>query len=291
MRKAGGIWYSMFMGKNKRQLIPVEKSKRVIYLYRRGAEKKHKPIAAVFFGVLGFFCLCYFVYQLFFVSAGSDFYIIWGMMAGGCAILTFFLAHRSWVRRIPKWLRGCVTFLFIIGVLWFAVTEGLIISRFGAVPDPGADVCIILGAQMKESGPSDVLQRRLDKAVGYLQENPDTLVIVSGGRGSNEPVSEAQGMQEYLIAQGIAPERILMEDASANTRENLDFSAGLIDKGSDRVVIVTNNFHVFRAVSIAKKQGYINVQGLAADTHPGSLPNNMLREFLGVAKDFFMGNM
>lgn len=278
------------MGKRNKQLIPLEKSKRVIYLDRRGAAKGHKS-AAAFFGVLGTGCLGYFVYQLIFVSAGSGFFVIWGLMAAGCGFLSVFLAHRNWVEKVPKWCRRTIQILFGMCLVLFLLVEGLIISRFNAWPKAGADVCIILGAQMKESGPSDVLQRRLDKALEYLNENPGTVVVVSGGQGGNEPVSEALGMKEYLVAKGIAEERILTEDASTNTWENLEYSAKLIDKDRDSVVVVTNNFHVFRAMSIAEKQGYRTIEGLAASTHKGSLLNNMLREFLGVMKDFLVGNL
>ena len=276
------------MRKAKKQLIPVEKSRRVIYLDRRGAAKRHKPVAAASFGVLGILCLTYFGYQFFFVSTGSNFYMIWGLMAVGCGGISFFLAHRAWVEKIPKGFRRMVQFLFGMCVALFLVVEGLVLSQFNASPGAGADVCIILGAQMKESGPSDVLQRRLDRALEYLQVNPGTMVVVSGGQGSNEPVSEAQGMRDYLVARGIAEERILMEDASTDTWENLDYSSKLIDKSEDSVVIVTNNFHVFRAVFIAKKQGYNAVQGMAASTHRGNLLNNLLREFFGMLKDFLL---
>lgn len=272
----------------REHLIPLEKSKKVIYLDRRGAKVERRPWAAVFFGVLGGVCFLYFLYQLFFVHTGSYFFAAWGLLAGGCWLLACILAHREWMERIPGWFRRSVKLLFGLGMVFFLVVEGLILSQFWAVPEQGADVCIILGAQVKASGPSDVLQRRLDKAIGYLLQNPGTQVIVSGGQGGNEPFSEAQGMQEYLIAKGIEPERIFMEDASTDTWENLDFSAKLTDKGSDSVVIVTNNFHVFRALYIAKKQGYGKVQGLAASTHPSNLANNMLREFFGVIKDVFL---
>ena len=286
-----GLCYSICMRREKKQLIPLEKSKRVIYLDRRGVAKGHKPVAAVIFGAFGVLCLIYFGYQFFFVSTGTNFFIVWGLIAVGSGMLSFFLAHRTWVEKIPRGLRRIVQLLFGMCIVLFLVVEGLILSQLNALPKPGADVCLILGAQMKESGPSDVLQRRLDKALDYLRENPDTIVVVSGGQGSNEPVSEAQGMRDYLVARGIAGERILMEDKSTNTKENLEYSAGLIDKSGDSVVIVTNNFHVFRAVSIAKKQGYGAVQGMAASTHRGNLLNNLLREFLGVLKDFFVGNL
>lgn len=276
------------MRKRNKQLIPVEKSRRVIYLDRRGAVRERKPVAAASFGVLGILCLMYFGYQFFFVSTGTTFYMIWGLMAAGCGGISFFLAHRTWVEKIPKVLRRVIQVLFGMCVALFLVVEGLVLSQFSASPGAGADVCIILGAQMKESGPSDVLQRRLDKALEYLQKNPETVVVVSGGQGGNEPVSEAQGMRDYLVARGIAEERILMEDVSTGTWENLEYSAKLIDKEKDSVVIVTNNFHVFRAVFIAEKQGYHAVQGMAASTHRGNVLNNLLREFFGVMKDFFL---
>ena len=94
-----------------------------------------------------------------------------------------------------------------VGLAAFVVVESLIFTEFGAKAQPGADYCIILGAQMKANGPSNTLQRRLDRALVYLRENPETLAIVSGCQGSNEPVSEARGMYDYLVGAGIAPDK------------------------------------------------------------------------------------
>ena len=132
---------------------------------------------------------------------------------------------------------------------------------------------------------------RLDKAYDYLTENPDTVVIVSGGQGPDEHVSEAQGMYDYLVEKGIAAERILMEDQSRNTSQNIGFSSALLDKENSSVGIVTNNFHIFRATRIAKKSGYLHVCGIAAPSELSMQGNNMLREFMGVMKDFFVGNI
>lgn len=98
-------------------------------------------------------------------------------------------------------------------------------------------------------------------------------------------------MYEYLTRAGIEPERILIEDKSTNTYENLIFSGRLLDRERDRVVIVTNNFHMFRTLKIAEKQGFERAEGLAADSLAGMAPNNLLREFLGVLKDFAVGNL
>lgn len=279
------------MRHQKEHLIPLEKSKRVVYLEKRGARKNKMMIPMIIFCVLAALCLLYCIGIGLFVSFGTRFFLIWGALAAFFGGIAFVLAHEQWVERMPPWFKIGAVSVFCIGVLAFALVEGMIISRFGAQAQGGADYVIILGAQWKEQGPSDVLKRRLDKAITYLQENPDTLVIVSGGQGANEPISEAQGMYEYLVAAGIASERILQENQSTNTMENLSYSRELLDAGNQRVVLVSNNFHMFRALQIARKQGYENVEGLAADSYLLMVPNNMLRECLGVVKDFLIGNL
>lgn len=275
----------------KPHLIPFEKSKRVIYLEKRGKEKAKMPVSAKIFGMLGIVCLLYCLSIFLFMGYGTSFFIIWGVIAVGCGLFSLLLAHKEWLKRIPKWLRVSFVTLATMGLLLFAIVEGMILSQFAAKPQPGADYVLVLGAQWKANGPSYVLQKRLDTAIQYLEENPDTLVIVSGGQGSNERISEAAGMQSYLVAAGVSEERIFLEDKSTNTCENLVFSSALLDKANHRVVLVTNNFHMYRASRIARKQGYAHVEGLAAGSYPGMLPNNLLREFLGVIKDFCVGNL
>ncbi|MCI8355275.1 MAG: YdcF family protein, partial [Lachnospiraceae bacterium] len=116
-------------------------------------------------------------------------------------------------------------------------------------------------------------------------------VIVSGGQGPDEHISEAQGMYDYLVEKGIDKNRILKEDKSVNTFQNLSFSAQYLDREQDAVGVVTNNFHVFRAVRTAKKAGYRNVCGIAAKGEPFLQWNNMMREFFGVVKNVLFGTM
>ena len=149
----------------------------------------------------------------------------------------------------------------------------------------------MLGAQVRVNGPSVVLRHRLDAAVEYLAENPETKCIVSGGQGVNEPVTEAEGMALYLIQHGIAEERILLEDQSGNTLQNMRFSMALIEEPEASVGIVTNDFHLYRAVRIARKQGLANACGIAAYSNRLYLPNNMLRECMGILKDWIFGNL
>lgn len=275
--------------KKREELIPFDRSKRVIYVYRRGRKRSPGKAAGGILLGLGGLCLLYCIFILLFMGFGTWFFLVWGL-AGLVLCLWGGLLIRERTEQLPRWLKVCWGLLVGIGLTIFLVVEGLIFTEFGAAAEPGADYCIILGAQMKDNGPSDVLRRRLDRAITYLRENPETLVIVSGSQGSNEPVSEARGMYDYLTAAGIDGERILLEEASRNTCENLEFSGQLLNRESDRVVLVTNNFHMYRALKLAAGADYGHVQGLAASTYPLMLPNNLLREFLGIVKDFCAGN-
>lgn len=275
------------MKKAKEKITPFDKSKRV--MEERGKKRKRISAGSVIFGVLGILCVIYCI-SIGLNGFGTKFFLVWGAIGAVFILISFVLSRREFADSLPKWLKVIVTAGFCAGLILFVVVEGLIMSQFWGTARPGADYCIVLGAQWKAHGPSDVLRRRLDRAVEYLKENPNTVVIVSGGQGPDEIIAEAEGMRQYLMDAGIDGERILTEDKSTNTRENLAFSAELIDRESSRTVIVTNNFHVFRAVKIAEKQGY-RAEGLAADSVVWMVPNNLLREFLGVLKDFLAGNL
>lgn len=275
--------------KKREELIPYNKTKRVIYVYRRGKKRPAGVTAGALLLGLGILCLLYCLFILLFVRFGSWFFLIWG--AGGLALCVWGgLLYCQKTKSIPRWVKLCWGLLVGVGLTVFVAVEGLILTQFGAQAQPGADYCVILGAQIRANGPSDVLRRRLDRALVYLRDNLDTQVIVSGCQGSNEPVSEARGMYDYLVGAGIAPERIQMEEASRNTCENLEFSGNLLNRGEDSVVLVTNNFHMYRALHLAEGAGYEHVQGLAASSYPWTLPNNMFREFMGVVKDFMAGH-
>lgn len=278
------------MRKTRRNnLIPLEKSRRVIQLDKRGYVPERRSVWTVLFGVVGAACVLYCA-GIAIAGFGTYFFLVWGALGAGCLLMSL-LFRSGFVARVPRWLRRCCCCVFCAGILFFCGVEAAILSQYGAQAEAGADYLIVLGAQWKSTGPSEVLRRRLDKALDYLRENPETKVIVSGGQGGNESMTEAAGMREYLLQAGIEEERILVEDKSRNTYENLVFSGGFLDRKENRVVIVTNNFHVFRAVSIAKKQGYARVEGMAASSVLGMGPNNLLREFLGVVKDFLVGNL
>lgn len=277
--------------KKQDELIPLEKARRVIYMESRGSMWNLRTAGGVLLMALGIICILYCIGILLFVNYGTKFFLVWGVGGSLLVLAGWLVGFTGFLQRLPVWARIGAGVLLGIALLVFLAVEGLILGKFSAKAPEDADYCVILGAQMRSFGPSDVLRRRLDAAAAYLKENPDTRVIVSGGQGANEPMTEAEGMYEYLVAAGISPDRILREEESANTYENLKNSSRFLDREKDRVVVVTSNFHVYRALGIARKLGYENADGLAADSYPLMVPNNLLREFFGVLKDLLVGNL
>ena len=235
-------------------------------------------ILSVFYGIL--------VLQ---VGSGTLFWLIWEML-GVFFLIWAFLLHGDYFETHPK-IMYTFRVLVISAITVLVMFCGMISSEFTAKGNHNLDYIIVLGAQVREDGPSVVLRYRLDTAISYLNENPNTICIVSGGQGFNEPFSEAEGMADYLIENGIEKSRILLEDESTNTLENIRNSKALMDSSYNGVGIVTNNFHVFRAVQLAKAQGLENVCGIAADSSKIYLPNNVLRECCGILKDWLLNNI
>ena len=233
--------------------------------------------------------MIYFLCIALFVRHGTFFFFVWLFLGVTALGLSFCMKRGIWQEHVPLLVRRSFWCVATIGVLFFLIVEGFILSGFGMSGSDQAKYLVVLGAQMKPEGPSKVLQYRLDAALAYLTDHPECQVIVSGGQGADEHISEAKGMYDYLVAHGLEADRILLEDQSVNTVQNLAFSAKYFDKEKDEVLIVSNNFHVFRAVGIARRQGYQKVSGLAARGYWFLLPNNMLREFVGVCKDLILG--
>lgn len=241
---------------------------------------------------IGILSLMYYGVIVSYAGSSSSFSWFW-LLLGVFCILAFILIRYMLKHNISlnKTVGYIFAILVIVGVSIFILVESLIIYHGNRGADPNMDYLIVLGAQVRGTRITNTLQKRLKVAEIYLKDNPDTLVIVSGGQGPGEDISEAQVMKNYLISNGIAEERIIMEDKSTNTVENITYSKKLLDKDDADVAVVTNGFHVFRSVSIAKKQGLINVQGLSAPSDSILFISYYIREALAVIKDFIVGNM
>lgn len=232
--------------------------------------------------IFGILCLVYGVAVAAAGSGGTKFFLVWiGIAAVFFALAIIF--HTGFWNKIPQFLKLAAGVLAGIFLVTFVIFEGMLIRGMQAEGEPGLDYIIVLGAQVHADRPSVVLKYRLDKAIDYLNNNPDAICIVSGGQGSNEPFPEAYGMKRYLVEHGISGERILEEDQSKTTEQNLKFCRKLIQEEAS-VGIITNDFHMFRAMQIARKQGYETACGLAASSTKFYLPNNMFREYLAEIK-------
>jgi uncharacterized SAM-binding protein YcdF (DUF218 family) len=190
------------------------------------------------------------------------------------------------------WRRGLLA-LILAGALSFGVLFGVMIA--GARDDITGEpsLMLVLGCQVMPYGPSVLLQDRLDEALAYLTDHPDVTVVVSGGQGANEPVSEARAMADYLTDQGVDQNRILLEDRSNNTLQNFQYSKALLDSaGYDLdggVIVVSNGFHLARARMLAQRTGFGDVSTLAApSSHAPSRAYMYLREPLALVKSFLL---
>ena len=158
-------------------------------------------------------------------------------------------------------------------------------------PDFTEDVVIVLGAGLNGEAVGSHLARRLTAAVDYLEQNPNAMVIVCGGLGAAQTITEAEAMTRYLIAHGIAAERIIQEDMSTTTHENLVFAQEILAQyfpGGFRAVLITNDFHIFRATAMARDIG-LDVVPLGARTPIFTIGVNYLREMLAIVHMWVFG--
>ena len=179
--------------------------------------------------------------------------------------------------------------LLAIAAFCFLALEARIIAFSMKPCAPDAKSLIVLGSQVKESGPSMDYQARLDSAYEYLIENPETIAVCTGAKGPSEPVSEAEGGADYLIGKGIGEDRILIEDRSFNTIENIANAKKLLEErgfDSKDVVIVSADYHLYRAYYIAGKLGYENVSCKGGHGLRILLPHYYTREFFAIIKEY-----
>ena len=160
---------------------------------------KKKSVAFWIFFILAVICIIYAVIVRS-TGSGTSFFLMW--IAIGIVLLLLGISFQmEFWKKVPHVVKVIGMVVVCIGIVSFVFVEGCVISQMHAKGKAGLDYIIVLGAQVRENGPSPVLKYRLDKAVEYLEENPDTICIVSGGQGKNEPWSEAEGMAQYLKIQ------------------------------------------------------------------------------------------
>ena len=186
-------------------------------------------------------------------------------------------------------------YIFIVFIIPFIFVQFLIISGGKDESDRQVDYVIILGGRVYGDKPSNSLNERIKTATKYLKEHKDIKVVASGGKGKGKEISEAEAIKKELIKNGIDENRIIKEDKSKNTVENLKFSLEKIgeeravNNEKAKVLIVTNGYHLYRSKKTAELFGY-EAYGLPAKIPFISIPKSYLREFLSIIKFNFEKN-
>ena len=211
--------------------------------------------------------------------------LVW-LLTAACAGYALF-----W-RKIDPWLlhtlAGHVVLALLLAVLLvLAVTIGVIVSgQVKHTADGTEDTLLVLGCAVHGDSPSLVLVYRLRAALAYHEKNPDAQIIVCGGQGPQESVSEAAAMKKWLVDHGVPSEQILMEDKSTSTEENFRFAADILKaQGKDPagpVAFVTNGFHCYRAGKYAQREGFAQIRAVPAGLPLTQIPASYLREALAV---------
>lgn len=198
------------------------------------------------------------------------------------------------VKKLNKWLRWLLA-LICAAVLAFAALLGAVLHGSYDHIQGQPQIMVILGCQVKSWGPSILLRDRLDTALDYWQEHPDITIVVSGGQGSDEHISEAQAMYDYLVEHGVDAAQILMEDQSHNTVQNLTCTMALLEQEGydpdDGVVVVSNGFHLTRVRMLWSRVFGTDdsLSTLAApSSHVPSRYKMYIREPLALVKSFLL---
>ena len=192
-----------------------------------------------------------------------------------------------------KTLKRIVSVFLALCLVYFCIVEIPIIKASGGDEDVDARYIIVLGAAVHGDTPSLSLLERMEAARDYLQIHPDAVAILCGGQGSGENISEAEAMFEWLCSQGIESQRLIMENASASTLENLINSFEIIKSRGDEpngvTAIITSEYHIYRAKIISRGLG-VELGAIPAHTSYLSVRlNYFIREAFGVTYQWVFG--
>ena len=208
-------------------------------------------------------------------------------------VLAFSKFIRTRLSQIKKrWVVNLIKIVFVaIVVVVIGIVSMLIYFGANETATFDEDAVIVLGAGIHGEKVSLTLKLRLDRAVEYWNENPDSIIVVTGGQGPQEDIPEALAMQRYLIANGIPEDVIVMEDKSTSTLENFENAKVILDDRFDdeyETAFITNSFHVYRAGKIATLAG-LDSNSFPADTVWYTTPVVYAREVLVVLKSWVLG--
>jgi uncharacterized SAM-binding protein YcdF (DUF218 family) len=225
-------------------------------------------------------------------SGSMDTGILLPSVAGVCIIFGIIFIKTKIYKKNSKFYNSIAKVVLVLFLVWlvsFVVLLTVIFTSAVSQKDEKVDSVIVLGAGLKGDVPTLALKSRLDAAIDYLNNNPEAKAVVSGGQGYGEKISEAEGMRRYLVSHGVPGDRILKEENSTSTYENMLYSKKVYESSTGKklgkVMIITNNFHMMRSKMLAKRAG-LEPYGISSSTPWYIYPNVLLREYLAVFKSF-----
>ena len=224
---------------------------------------------------------------LLFITANFNLGVILTILLG-----MFFLIYGIFYKKVNNRTKagfGKYVKSFVIVILCAEIILTGFIAMYGQNDNVTykEDAVIVLGAGIRGDNVTLPLKLRLDKAVDYHRKNPDALIVVTGGMGFQETVTEAYAMEKYLLNNGIDKNAIIKEERASSTNENMSFSKAILDNifcNDYKIAVITNNFHIYRSVAIAKAEGFENVSHIHAGLQWYDILPCYLRENLAVLK-------
>ena len=186
-----------------------------------------------------------------------------------------------------------VTVILIIGLLVVGITEAVIIHASFGNPEEEVEYMVVLGAKVNRDGPSVSLWDRICGAYEYMEAHPNVIAVVSGGQGTDEPITEAECMYRELVNLGIDPKRIWREEEATSTWENMQFTLDLIEEKTGsrprKLGVLSSEYHLFRA-SLFAKACDVEFVGIPARTsRAAQMVNHFMREVAGVWHYILLG--
>ena len=214
------------------------------------------------------------------------------LLIGGVLFIFFFDYYVSGSQREVMFHELITNFFAAVYLYFECMLIGAMIATAIAAryePEPDKDFIIILGCGIRKDGtPTPLLRGRIDRALAFAEKQKaltgkDVIFVTSGGQGPDEVISESACMKRYLIERGIPASRIVEEDRSTDTLENMTFSKAKImdiDPGG-KIAYATTNYHVFRS-GLHARRVKMRAQGMGAKTRWYFWPNAAVREFVGL---------
>ena len=282
---------------SSKKQTPKEPEKKALFQHRSIAERTAAWKSGKTAFILGWFAIIPLVLMIIFFTffmAGYSFTVL--VCCGLICIILFYNSMYLLQQKNPakaRLIKRVFTTILCIGIVLAGITEFFILKASFGEPKETCDYAVVLGAKVRESGPSASLWDRIYGARDYLQEHPEVIAIVSGGQGEDEPMPEARAMYDELVKLGIDPDRIWLEENATSTWENLNFSLNLIEEKTglrpDKIGIVSSEYHLFRASLFADACNVDSVLIPAQTSRLSQKINHFMREIAGVWHYLILG--